>query len=60
MSDPVNLNRARKQRARDAKRVAAGENAAKHGQSKADRALQASRSEKAARLLDQHQLDEES
>ena len=59
MSDPVNLNRARKQRARDAKRVTAGENAAKHGQSKAERVLHASRSEKAARMLDQHRLDEE-
>ena len=60
MSDPVNLNRARKQRARDAKRVAAAENAARHGLSKAERVLQASRSEKASRMLDQHQLDEDS
>lgn len=50
----VTLSRARKARARAEKRRKGDENAARHGQSKADRTAQAARADKAARHLDQH------
>ena len=52
MGDVVNLRAARKAAERDAARVKATENAAKHGRSKALKALEAARAEKAARDLD--------
>ncbi|WP_418593979.1 DUF4169 family protein [Ponticoccus sp. (in: a-proteobacteria)] len=52
MTQPVNLNRFRKEKARAEKRRAGDENAAKHGRSKAERALDAARAEKARRDLD--------
>ncbi len=58
MSGVVNLNKARKARDRAAKKAAADANAAKHGQSKAARVLQATRDEKAKRLLDGHEREE--
>lgn len=59
MSELINLNRARKSRARDEKRDVANANAAKFGRSKAERVLDAARSEKARQMLDQHKLEEE-
>lgn len=52
MAEVVNLRTARKAAERDAARVKATENAAKHGRSKALKALEAARAEKARRDLD--------
>lgn len=60
MSDgPVNLNRFRKEKARDEARRQADANAAKFGRSKAERVLAAARTEKARRVLDQHRRAED-
>jgi Domain of unknown function (DUF4169) len=53
----VNLNTARKARAKAAARVKADENAIKHGVSKAARLAEEKRAEKAARDLDGHKRD---
>ena len=55
---PINLNRARKARAREEARLRADRNAVKHGRTKAERLLEAARSEKARRKLDQLMLDD--
>ena len=57
MGEIVNLHKARKRAAkqRDAERAAA--NRFQHGRSKAERALEARRAEKARRLLDAHKVD---
>jgi len=55
----VNLARARKERARAAKKARADANAAKHGRTKAQRMLDAARDEKAGKLLDGHEIDEQ-
>jgi Domain of unknown function (DUF4169) len=52
MAEVVNLRTARKAAERDAARVKATENAAKHGRSKALKTLEAARAEKARRDLD--------
>jgi Domain of unknown function (DUF4169) len=52
MGEVVNLRAARKVAERDAARAKATENAAKHGRSKALRALEKARKERAARDLD--------
>lgn len=57
MAEIVNLRTARKQKARATARVEAAASAAKHGQSKAARALQQAEADKAARLLDGHRLE---
>ncbi|MCA0996462.1 DUF4169 family protein [Alloyangia pacifica] len=57
MSNVVNLNRFRKSRARAEKRAQADENAVRHGLSKAEKKLEESRSDKAARSLEGHRLD---
>ena len=57
MTQPVNLNRVRKQKARQEKKMQATQNVAVHGQSKASKALQKVRSDKAVRTLDGHRLD---
>lgn len=54
MTQPVNLNRVRKQKARQEKKMQATQNVAVHGQSKA---LQKVRSDKAVRTLDGHRRD---
>ncbi len=54
MSKVINLRTARKQAARDARRTASAENAARHGRSKPARALEEARAAKAARALDGH------
>jgi len=59
MNEIVNLNRARKTRAREEKRVQADANAVKYGRTKAERIAEAARSEQARRILDQHHMDEE-
>lgn len=60
MSDtPINLNRARKTRARDAAKRQADENAIKHGRTKAARELDAARQALAEKRLDGHGQDDE-
>ena len=54
MTTPINLNKARKARARTDKRREADRNAVKFGRGKSDKALDAARREKAARDLDGH------
>jgi hypothetical protein len=56
---PVNLNRFRKEKAREEAKARADANAAKFGRTKAERVLAATRADKARRLLDQHRRDEE-
>ena len=52
MADVVNLNRARKIRARQAAKTSAAENRAAHGRTKAEREVEAARAAKAARELE--------
>lgn len=55
MSKVVNLNRFKKRKARDDKRRAGDENAARHGVTKAETDLSKARAEKARRDLDGHE-----
>lgn len=57
MAEIVNLRQARKARTRDEKRAAADENAARHGRSKALKALEKARNDRAEARLDAHRLD---
>ncbi|MCA0940991.1 DUF4169 family protein [Yangia mangrovi] len=57
MSNVINLNRVRKDRARAEKRAQADENAARHGRSKADKQREAAEAAKSARALESHKLD---
>lgn len=57
MAEIINLRQARKMRARDDKRAAADENAARHGRSKALKALEKARNDRAKATLDAHRLD---
>lgn len=59
MTTPINLNRARKTRARAEDKAKADANAARFGRTKAERLLEAAKTAKASAMLDQHQLDEE-
>jgi hypothetical protein len=59
MTQPINLRQARKQRDRDERRSGADASAAKHGRSKAERILEATRHEKARAKLDQHYIEDE-
>ena len=52
MAEILNLNRARKAKARTDDKVAAAENRARHGRSKADKALEAARAARLQRELD--------
>ncbi len=52
MAAPVNLNRARKEKARAERKARADENAARFGRTKAERMLDEARARKAARELD--------
>jgi len=54
MGKPVNLRRFRKQKARDAARKAGDENAARHGQSKAEAQRSTAEARLEARRLDAH------
>ena len=57
MSQTINLNRVRKQKAREAARRLADANAATHGRSKAEKQREAAEAERAARHLDQHRQE---
>ncbi|NIZ10352.1 DUF4169 family protein [Pseudooceanicola sp. HF7] len=57
MSKIVNLNQARKAKARSDKRSEADANAVKFGRTKAEKSLEKARLDKAARLLDGHKQD---
>ena len=59
MAEVVNLRTAKKQAARKTARSQADLNAAKHGRTKAERALEAALSDKAARDLDAHKRETE-
>jgi hypothetical protein len=58
MSQPINLNKARKQKLRAGQKAQADANAIKFGRSKARRQAEAAETEKAARHLDGHKTDE--
>lgn len=57
MSEPVNLNKARKSRARAEAKARAEENAAKFGRSKSKRTFEAAQRQRARVHLDQHQVE---
>lgn len=57
MGETVNLRQARKARQRADRRAAADANAAKHGQTKADRDLAQARADKARADLDAHRRE---
>ena len=57
MADIINLRRVRKARARDDARREAGENAARHGLKKDEKALTAKREDDARRQLDGHRME---
>ena len=57
MSQPVNLNRFRKTKARAKKKAQADQNAAVHGRSKAEKELDRARADKAHRDLDGKRTD---
>ncbi len=59
MSQPVNLNRFRKDKARAEKRARADGNAAKFGRTKVQKASEEKDRERAERTLDQHRRDPE-
>ena len=54
---PINLNKARKARARADKQARADENAVKHGRSKAQKAAEKTAQDKAVIRLDGHKRD---
>lgn len=57
MSKVVNLRQARKNAARDKARREGDENAARHGQTKAQRSLAKAQAERLARALDAHRIE---
>ena len=57
MAGVVNLGRFRKEKLRAEKRAEADANAAKHGRTRAEKALDKARADKAARDLDGHERD---
>lgn len=57
MAEIVNLRQARKARQRDEKRAAADENAARFGRTKALKALEKARNDRAEAMLDAHRRD---
>ncbi len=59
MTQPINLNKVRKAKARDARKVKADENAVKFGRTKAERVLDATREAKAAKRLAQLKFEDE-
>ncbi|MEM8775766.1 MAG: DUF4169 family protein [Pseudomonadota bacterium] len=58
MSQPVNLNRFRKAKARDEKRAKADENAVKFGRTKAQREVEEAERDAARKTLDAHRREE--
>lgn len=59
MAQITNLNRYRKDKARAEKRRLGDENAAKHGRTKAQKAVEQADAERAARRLDRHLRDDD-
>lgn len=59
MSQITNLNRFRKQKARDEARKQGDANAAKHGRSKAQRAAEQDAANRANQHLDQHRKSDD-
>ena len=57
MAKPINLNQARKARAKQNARTKADENAAKHGRSKAQKAADRSEAAKTTQTLDNAKRD---
>lgn len=57
MSEPVNLNRFRKEKARAEKKARANENAAKFGRSKTEKDLEKAKAEQNVTRLDNHKRD---
>jgi phage protein D len=57
MAEIVNLNRARKEKARAEARARADANAARFGRSKAEKALDTAKADKAARDHEAHRRD---
>jgi hypothetical protein len=57
MGEIVNLNKARKARAKEARAVAAEENRVRHGRTKLERLDRAADARKAEQLLDGKRLD---
>jgi len=55
----INLNRARKERARAERRARGDENSAKFGQAKAEKTLRAARAAQAEARLDAHRRDDQ-
>lgn len=60
MTTPINLNKARKAKAKAEKGQKAKENRAKYGRTKADKDLDKARAEKLAKLTDAHRLKDKS
>ncbi|MGB0412565.1 MAG: DUF4169 family protein [Pikeienuella sp.] len=56
----INLRQARKSKAREDKRAAADSNAARHGQTKAERDALKNEKSRAQRLLDGHEVENDS
>ena len=59
MAEIINLRQVKKQAARKAARASADANAAKHGRTKAERVLEKTRTDKAAKDLDGHKRETE-
>lgn len=59
MSTPINLNKARKAKDKAKQKANADQNAVKHGQTKAERILEASRGTKLRAHLDAHRFETE-
>ncbi|KCZ92847.1 DUF4169 family protein [Hyphomonas johnsonii] len=57
MTTPINLNKARKAKARAEKTQKASENRAKFGRTKSERQMAEARAEKLARLTEGHRLE---
>ncbi|WP_269716892.1 DUF4169 family protein [Caulobacter sp. NIBR2454] len=59
MAEVINLNKARKAKAKEAGKTAAVENRVRFGRTKADRSLEQARAKKADRDLDQARRDKD-
>ncbi|UWR17002.1 DUF4169 family protein [Sulfitobacter sp. M368] len=57
MNTPINLNKARKSRARAEKKARAEENSVKFGRTKAEKDVQKAQADKTVRFLDGHKRE---
>jgi hypothetical protein len=57
MTTPINLNKARKAKAKSEAEQRAKENRAKYGRTKSEKELEAARAEKLAKLTEAHKRD---